>query len=146
MDTKSAVPAKRSAALSARDPFAALRREMNALFDDFFPGAAEASGSLGMFMPRVDVKETDGEIRVTAEMPGMLACSCPPAKTRRRPWVRCARREQRWRVPLPRRRATDVASGRGRAEARPSAEHLARRRPWMRCARCGNALRDSSQR
>ena len=71
MDTKSAVPAKRSAALSARDPFAALRREMNALFDDFFPGVGEASGPLGTFMPRVDVKEMDGEIRVTAEMPGM---------------------------------------------------------------------------
>ena len=71
MDTKSAVPSKRSAALSARDPFAALRSEMNALFDDFFPGAGEATGPWGAFMPRIDVKETDGEIRVTAEMPGI---------------------------------------------------------------------------
>ena len=71
MDTKSAVPSKRSAALGVRDPFAALRQEMNALFDDFFPGAGGASGPLGAFMPRVDVRETDGEIRVTAEMPGI---------------------------------------------------------------------------
>ena len=71
MDTKSAVPSQRSAGLSVRDPFAALRREMNALFDDFFPGAGVASGPLGSFMPRVDVKETGGEIRVTAEMPGI---------------------------------------------------------------------------
>jgi len=71
MDIKSMVPWKRSKALSERDPFSALRHEMNALFDDFFPDAGEAAGPLASFMPRVDVKETDGEIRVTAELPGI---------------------------------------------------------------------------
>ena len=71
MDVKSMVPWKRNKPLSERDPFAMLRREMNALFDDFFPEAGEGAGALGAFLPRVDVKETDGEIRVTAELPGI---------------------------------------------------------------------------
>ncbi len=56
-----------------RDPFMALRREMDRLFDDTFrsfgltaPGAWQSRG-----WPSVEVNETDTEIRVTAEMPGL---------------------------------------------------------------------------
>lgn len=70
MDVKSMVPWKRGK-LVERDPFAVLRREMNALFDDFFPEVDEPRGALAAFAPRVDVKETDAEVRVTAELPGV---------------------------------------------------------------------------
>ena len=49
---------------------------MNRLFDGFFadfPLAVRGGESLlaGSFVPRVDVSETDREIRVSAELPGM---------------------------------------------------------------------------
>lgn len=48
------------------------RREMDRLFDDLFQGwnlPSLAGG--GRDWPSLEVKETDGEIRVTAELPGM---------------------------------------------------------------------------
>lgn len=61
------------------DPFVALRRRMNRMFDDFFDGFdmdwplgwPETSLASGTYSPRVDVSETDDEIRVSAELPGM---------------------------------------------------------------------------
>jgi len=55
------------------DPFYALRREMNRLFDSFFSEFTPArwSEGLGSYFPRVDVKETDKEVRISAELPGM---------------------------------------------------------------------------
>jgi len=55
-----------------RDPFLALRREMDDLFERFF-GSRELTPlwpSEG-FSPAVDVTETEKEIRVTAELPGI---------------------------------------------------------------------------
>jgi HSP20 family protein len=57
-------------------PFLTLQQEMNRLFDDFFGGRAlEPFGALGegwdAFSPQVDVVETDKEIRVSAELPGL---------------------------------------------------------------------------
>ena len=58
-------------------PFGAFQREMNKLFDDFFGGfgllpSASSEGRLvTVFTPHVDVSETDKEITVTAELPGM---------------------------------------------------------------------------
>jgi HSP20 family protein len=58
------------------DPFLAMRREMNRLFDDAFSGFGLPSlfgpplRQMPM-APRIDVSETDNEIRVTAEMPGI---------------------------------------------------------------------------
>lgn len=63
-----------------RDPYTPLhdfQRQMNRLFDDYFgdfplarrgdePGLAIAG-----FVPRVDVSETDHEVKVSAELPGM---------------------------------------------------------------------------
>jgi HSP20 family protein len=57
-------------------PFLSLHREMNRLFDDVFrgvdsrfPGLATGAGSSRW--PSVEASETDKEIRVTAEVPGM---------------------------------------------------------------------------
>jgi HSP20 family protein len=59
------------------DPFMTLHREMNRLFDDVFRGFDMAPfGSLGGMSrmaswPTVEVAETDHEVRVSAELPGM---------------------------------------------------------------------------
>ena len=57
-------------------PYPAFRREMDRLLDRFFRslddepfGAIEAME--GDFMPSIDVRETNKEIKVTAELPGM---------------------------------------------------------------------------
>jgi len=47
------------------DPFLALRRQMDDVLDGFFKAAP------GQFLPSVDVSETDKEIRIVAELPGV---------------------------------------------------------------------------
>lgn len=47
------------------DPFLALRKQMDDVLDGFFKGAP------GTFLPTVDVSETDKEIRIVAELPGV---------------------------------------------------------------------------
>jgi HSP20 family protein len=54
-----------------RSPLVSLRREMDRLFDDFFQAPLPAFGRGLSAWPSVEVAERDGEIRVTAEMPGM---------------------------------------------------------------------------
>jgi HSP20 family protein len=59
---RSAVPAQRDV------------RSIDALFDDIWRGfgaAPAARGALPGFSPRIDVRETDGEYVVTAELPGL---------------------------------------------------------------------------
>jgi len=70
MEIKSMLPWRRERAVAERDPFLALRREMDALFDGFF-GATGSGRALESFEPRVDVAETDKEVRITAELPGV---------------------------------------------------------------------------
>jgi HSP20 family protein len=61
------------------DPFLSLHREMNRLFDDVFRGAglptatgSQGQGDVGTFVnAHMDVSETDTEIRITAELPGV---------------------------------------------------------------------------
>ena len=59
------------------DPFRDFQREMNRLFDEFigdFPAISSWKGELsGMeaFSPPVDITETDKEIKISAELPGM---------------------------------------------------------------------------
>jgi HSP20 family protein len=60
------------------DPFGALRSEMDRLFDSFMgglptlPSMFGATGTRGFaLMPSLDVKETDKEIVVEAELPGL---------------------------------------------------------------------------
>ena len=60
----------------ADHPFYSLQRQMNSLFDDFFSGYDMAPRSLGAggfaaFIPSVDVKESDKEFTVRAELPGV---------------------------------------------------------------------------
>ncbi|MGX8008270.1 Hsp20/alpha crystallin family protein [Mesorhizobium sp. ORM8.1] len=60
-----------------RDPFVALHREMNRLFDDAFRDFGSRMPSFGDYFggragwPSVEISDTDSEVRITAEMPGM---------------------------------------------------------------------------
>ena len=58
-----------------QDPFPSFRQEMDRLFDEFFEGRALAPWGEEWtgFAPRVDVVETDREVKVTAELPGLDA-------------------------------------------------------------------------
>jgi HSP20 family protein len=60
------------------DPMFAFQREMNGLFDDVFRGFgapalanAGAAGVGSLLMPQMDVRETENEIRIAVEMPGV---------------------------------------------------------------------------
>ena len=56
------------------DPFLALHREMNRIFDDFARGFAMGLPSRvgpSETWPNVEVRETDKEVQVVAELPGM---------------------------------------------------------------------------
>jgi HSP20 family protein len=68
-EEKKILPVKRE----EYNPFALLRQEMNALFDNFFRGfeAEPSGGRLSAFRPNIDVAENDKEIKVSAELPGM---------------------------------------------------------------------------
>lgn len=57
-------------------PLLSLHREMNRLFDDVFRGVgipAFGGSDRGFAWPHVELGETDKEIRVTAELPGLDA-------------------------------------------------------------------------
>jgi HSP20 family protein len=59
------------------DPFHAMQHEMNRLFEDFWPDFEMPAlvrgngGATVMRAPRMDVSETEKEIQVTAELPGL---------------------------------------------------------------------------
>ncbi|MBF0457575.1 MAG: Hsp20/alpha crystallin family protein [Nitrospirae bacterium] len=64
------VPVRRE---DANNPFTALQRQVNDVFNGFFRGFDMDpffGGGMG-FNPSVNVLETDAEIKVTAELPGM---------------------------------------------------------------------------
>lgn len=50
------------------DPFSRLHREMNRLFEDFLPARLRGEG---VFDPEIDVAETESEVRVSVELPGV---------------------------------------------------------------------------
>lgn len=78
--TKKLSPARRS---EEDDAFSRLHREMNRMFDEFSQGWGLSSrfwrtpfdmlegGRAGAWLPTVDVSETEREVKVTAELPGM---------------------------------------------------------------------------
>jgi len=64
----------RSGGLLGADPFLSLHREMNRLFDDALRGAGVPTSGRGddmVLSPQINVSETDSEICITAEMPGV---------------------------------------------------------------------------
>jgi HSP20 family protein len=82
MGMRDLIPWNRGRDLTARrseevNPFLTLHREMNRLFDDVFRGfdlTPFGSGRLldrGLDWPNVEVSETDKEVKVTAELPGL---------------------------------------------------------------------------
>ena len=74
MDMRSLIPfAPRSnPARSDLYPFDALRRDFEALFSDFARSLGTPSnGAGGLFAPRMEVAETDNEIEVSVELPGL---------------------------------------------------------------------------
>ncbi|HLH50989.1 MAG TPA: Hsp20/alpha crystallin family protein [Roseiarcus sp.] len=65
---------ERDIAMRRGDPFFALQRDMNRLFDDFFRGfeLTPFSGDHGgTGWPHIEVSETDKEVKVAAELPGL---------------------------------------------------------------------------
>jgi len=58
------------------DPLYALQRDMNIIFDDFFTNFPLSddvglSGCFGEFSPSINIKETEKEITIKAELPGV---------------------------------------------------------------------------
>ncbi|MEJ5231648.1 MAG: Hsp20/alpha crystallin family protein [Geminicoccaceae bacterium] len=71
MDFKSLMPFGRREL--AEDPFTAMRREMDRMFEEMtksFSLARPAFG-MGLMAPRVDMRETDTAVEVQAELPGV---------------------------------------------------------------------------
>ena len=85
MDSTSITPFSRNTQMSRwgadTDPFMAMRHEMNRLFENAFGGFGlptlfgPASGGMSAqtLAPQMDVSETEREIHVTAELPGIDA-------------------------------------------------------------------------
>lgn len=73
MDMKSLLPFGRRELAGADDPFTAMRREMDRMFDEMTKSLslARPAMGLGVMAPRVDLKETDGALEVQAELPGV---------------------------------------------------------------------------
>lgn len=68
---KSNVPVNRD---EAADPFVTFRREVDRIFDDFFNGFGRglpAWGGASGVAPTLDIADTDKEIVITAELPGL---------------------------------------------------------------------------
>ena len=72
MNLKSLIPVGRERGVaSAANPFVSLQREVDRLFDDFTRGFPVLTGNGAGLMPSMDVTETDKEIEITAELPGL---------------------------------------------------------------------------
>ncbi len=73
MDFRSLTPFGRRELGSAEDPFLAMRREMDRLFDEMTRsfGLPRTTLGEGVLAPRVDVRETEDAIVVQAELPGV---------------------------------------------------------------------------
>ena len=71
MDLKSLVPFRGQSALMRPELtlFGPLQREVDRLLNDFTRGTGGNGGS--MLMPSIDVSETDKEIEVTVDLPGL---------------------------------------------------------------------------
>jgi len=71
MNLKSLIPTGRDRSV-AGSPFVSLQREIDRLFADFTRGFPAFTGnSATALLPSMDVSETDKEIEITAELPGL---------------------------------------------------------------------------
>ena len=75
MNLKSLIPVGRQRGVARTDnPFVSLQNEIDRLFDDFtrgFPSLSMGNGGMTAMVPTMDVAETDKEIEITAELPGL---------------------------------------------------------------------------
>ena len=73
MNLKSLIPVGRDRNVARSDnPFMSLQREIDRLFDDFTRGfPAFSTGGTAELLPSIDVTETDKQIEITAELPGL---------------------------------------------------------------------------
>jgi HSP20 family protein len=78
MSVRDLIPWNRGRDVTARrgeeaNPFLTLHREMNRLFDDVFRGfeLAPFGADRGLAWPNIEVSDTDKEIKVTADLPGL---------------------------------------------------------------------------
>jgi HSP20 family protein len=74
MPSRSLTPFTSMPSLLGGDSLLSIHREMNRLFDEALRGMSPALGSssaTGFFAPQVDVEEADGELRITADLPGV---------------------------------------------------------------------------
>ena len=73
MNLKSLIPVNRDRGVARSDnPFMSLQREVDRLFSDFTRGfSAFGNGKTDLMLPSMDVTETDKEIEITAELPGL---------------------------------------------------------------------------
>lgn len=76
MSLKSLLPIGRDRGVARfPDPFTTLQREIDRLFDDFTRGWSTsgwpAMGRTSELMPSMDVVETDNQIEISAELPGL---------------------------------------------------------------------------
>jgi HSP20 family protein len=74
MNLKSLIPIGRERdAARSQNPFMSLQREVDRLFDDFTRGFPAFSAGVPELLPSMDVTETDKEIEITTELPGLEA-------------------------------------------------------------------------
>ena len=73
MNLKSLIPVGSQRGVAHTDnPFVSLQNEIDRLFDSFSRGfPALGNGGVTMTMPTMDVAETDKEIEITSELPGL---------------------------------------------------------------------------
>jgi HSP20 family protein len=76
MDFKSLMPfgaSRTPASAPASDPFQAMRREMERIFDTFTQGSPwpVGLGGSGFLSPKINVAETDKGLEVSADLPGI---------------------------------------------------------------------------
>jgi len=55
------------------DPFNQLRRQINRVFDSAFDGGRWPDGDGAIFAPQLDVTDTEKEVKICAELPGIEA-------------------------------------------------------------------------
>jgi HSP20 family protein len=74
MNLKSLIPVGRQRGIARADnPFISLQNEIDRLFDDFTRGFPAFGNGMttNVTLPSIDVAETDKEIEITAELPGL---------------------------------------------------------------------------